>query len=432
VNFSDSLVTLYQGNSMEILKTLPSESVDMVMTSPPYYGLRAYKAVPVIWDNRNLCEHQWGEYLEQVHGGNKPGPNSNVGVLKKIDEWHNQSINASCRLCNAWRGQLGSEPTPDLYIKHLCDSFDEVKRVLKKTGTVYVNLDDSFASGGGKAVEQSYKRQSAINSGAYPDNSVTAQFRSTLGKSLLGIPERFVLEMMNRGWIRRNTIIWHKDSVMPESVKDRFTIDFEYLFMFSQQQKYYFERQFEPQKQESKERLMRNHFTNSDPGYLNDNPQRLHLGRNKRTTWTINPQGFKGAHYATYPEELCRTPIEASCPEFICTKCGKPRAKLYKKGALICSGGSTTGVLANADDSELRRHDADDKKYAYEQEFLGYSDCGCGASFEPGVVLDPFSGTSTTGVMAKKLGRRYIGIEISEQYNKMAIERVQNTTARLL
>ncbi|MFA4917009.1 MAG: site-specific DNA-methyltransferase [Syntrophales bacterium] len=369
--YSDPLVTLYQGDSLEVLKGLPAESVDMVMTSPPYYGLRSYKAEPVIWDNHNGCQHEWGDGKE--HLLNMKSGNPEFSRPWREGATATVSSGNFCLLCSAWRGQLGSEPTPDLFIKHLCDIFDEVKRVLKKTGTIYVNIDDSHSGSWGNMSH-------TFNDKEYPEGRPPQSFNQGVpAKSLIGIPERFVLEMLNRGWIRRNTIIWKKDSVMPESVKDRFTIDFEYVYMFSKSKHYFFEQQFEPATtppdfvfRTDKARITGttqetgNYFKKG--GYKEYEAEHGHYyngQRNRRTTWTINPQGFKGAHYATYPEELCRTPIEASCPE-------------------------------------------------------------------DGIVLDPFSGVATTAVMAKKLGRRAIGIEISEKYHQMAIKRIQNTTARMV
>jgi len=211
----------------------------MVMTSPPYYGLRKYDGEPQIWDNHNECEHQWGAEIIRRDRGIGKGQTAKVGnQLREISGVETQQ-GQFCSLCSAWRGQLGLEPTPKLYIKHLCDIFDQVKTVMKKAGTLFVNLDDSFA-GSGKGIGSDHGKA------VFTDTDIIKGHYDIPPKSLIAIPERFVIEMMNRGWIRRNTIIWKKPSCMPESVKDRFTVDFEYLYMFSLQGKYYFEQQFEP------------------------------------------------------------------------------------------------------------------------------------------------------------------------------------------
>ena len=454
--YQDEQATLYQGNSLEVLKTLPAESVDMVMTSPPYYGLRSYKASPVIWGGQDGCQHEWGdtkEHLLNMKSGNPEFERPwREGATATVTNGN------FCTLCNAWRGQLGSEPTPDLFISHLCDIFDEVKRVLKPTGSIYVNLDDSHA-GSGKASGQSIDQVSAKQATNFASAGLPAKVQGIPAKSLIGIPARFQLEMINRDWICRNVIIWHKESVMPESVKDRFTIDFEYVFMFSKQQHYFFERQFEPIADSSVGRgpvdfggqKGRDYIpADSDPNFRNGSEQwgrtydytkSSSLGRNKRTLWTINPQGFKGEHYATYPEELCRTPIEASCPEFICTKCGQARVKVYEKGFTDHDGTINSKpdpgdkLNGSAGRLALLRQASRENGGEYENDTkqIGLSSCTCeNPTYDPGVCLDPFSGTATTGVMAKKLGRHYIGIEVSEKYNQMAIKRLQATTNRLL
>lgn len=294
---------IVQGDCLELMRELPDGSVDCVITSPPYWGLRDY------------------------------------GV----------------------NGQLGLESTHKEYITKLCNIFDEVKRVLKKPGTCWVNIGDTYASGGGKGVEQSMKRRLATTTGAYPDNSPNSKLRNTMGKCLVGIPERFRLEMTdNRGWTLRNTIIWHKPSCMPSSVSDRFTVDFEYLYFFVKQRKYYFEQQKEPTV--SKDNIVRNR----DITKLNNTPGRSKMNglkenkydfKNKRCVWKIPTRPFPEAHFAVYPPALIETPIKAGCP----------------KG---------------------------------------------------GIVLDPFMGAGTTALVALKLNCQFIGFELNQEYVDMANKRI--------
>jgi DNA modification methylase len=300
---------IYNGNALDVLKTFPDESVDMVITSPPYWALRDYGA----------------------------------------------------------EGQLGLESTFQEYINKLCDIFDEVKRVLKKSGSCWVNLGDAY-SGSGKGV-------GGIKS-----------------KSLLQIPSRFAIEMCNRGWILRNEIIWHKPNAMPSSVNDRFTVDYEKLFFFVKSKKYYFEQQKEQMKtnqvcgnstrhhsrkvslnitkQGSKgvlgqensglrkqDQIGRADYTGFNKRYLPPKD----LMRNKRSVWSINTKPFKEKHFATYPEELIITPIKACCPE-------------------------------------------------------------------NGIVLDPFMGSGTTAVVARGLGLKYVGIELNPDYIKIADKRLAQIT----
>jgi len=139
------------------------------------------------------------------------------------------------------------EKTFEEYIDHLIQIFSEVKRVLKDTGTCWVNIGDSYASSGGASRHFGYSDPKYPNGRSGTFAEPTAYPQSVLPKSLCGIPERFAIAMTDKlQFIRRNTIIWHKKNSMPSSVKDRFTVDFEYLYFFSKQGKYYFEQQFEP------------------------------------------------------------------------------------------------------------------------------------------------------------------------------------------
>lgn len=287
---------------------------------------------------------------------------------------------------DGWKGQLGLEPTFELYIKHLCNIFDEVKRVLRKDGTCWVVIGDTYTSDGKK--EMSSKIGSGIqgHQRAMNENyknatsSRGARYYKNVGlptKSLCMVPFRFAIEMVNRGWILRNTIVWFKRNCMPASVTDRFTVDFEYVFFFVKNQKYWFEQQFEPHLTQEKrpDGIIRNREYgydsklnalnkknyslhqkrggNKNPDYLN--PQ----GRNKRCVWDITTRPFKGAHFAVFPEALVDPMIKAGCPQ-------------------------------------------------------------------DGLVLDPFMGSGTVGLVAKKLGRKYIGVEINPKYVEMTRKRIEN------
>jgi len=180
------MIKIYNMDVMKALKQMPDESVDMQITSPPYYALRNYDI----------------------------------------------------------EGQIGLEPTFDEYIKKLCDIFDEVKRVLKEDGTCWVNLGDGYSGSMGKKSgwtdnKMGFTKDEGIEKGvAFEKLKIKHQLPQ---KCLIGIPERFMIEMLNRGWILRNKIIWYKRNCMPTSVKDRFKCSWEYLFFFSKSKKYYFD-----------------------------------------------------------------------------------------------------------------------------------------------------------------------------------------------
>ena len=300
------------GDCLKVLKTLPDESINCVMTSPPYWALRDY------------------------------------GV----------------------KGQLGLEPTFQEYINKLCDIFDEIKRVLKKDGTCWVNIGDTYMGnssysekgrqgyGNDKIGMMNKKLVKATDGEKYgTDETRLKCFGSNelKNKCLCQIPSRFAIEMTNRGWILRNEIIWHKPNCMPSSVKDRFTVDFEKLFFFTKSKKYYFEQQKEVANYDGRKK----NILEPTRKYGNRNYHKNRVAvKNKRAVWSINTKPFSETHFAVYPKKLCVVPVRAGCPE-------------------------------------------------------------------KGIVLDPFFGAGTTGLVAQELNRNWIGIELNKEYIKIAENRLK-------
>ena len=235
---------IIQGDALSELTKLESESVDCCITSPPYWALRDYKNANQIWDGKLDCDHDWVQEVTNQWAHTSPGSNNTLNKTIKFEvDYHNRvTYSDFCSKCNAWRGQHGLEPTIDLYINHLVSIFDQVKRVLKKTGSCWVVIGDTYSNwlshyeryGGG------YKNNSERTKQQYiPQDGVGR-------KSLCMIPERFAIQMIDHGWILRNKIIWYKPNCMPSSAKDRFTVDWEYVYFFTKSQKYFFETQYEP------------------------------------------------------------------------------------------------------------------------------------------------------------------------------------------
>jgi site-specific DNA-methyltransferase (adenine-specific) len=355
------------GDCLEELKKLPNESVNCCMTSPPYWALRDY------------------------------------GIS----------------------GQLGLEPTFQEYINKLCGIFDEVKRVLRKDGTCWVNLGDTYS---GSGVGQKDTGKAVYNKDDFRKESTKTNLPD---KSLCNIPSRFSIEMQNRGWILRNVIIWHKPNCMPSSVKDRFTIDFEYLFFFVKSKKYWFETQYENcaevtlkdkrfgkglYKVKSGKQVGKNKVEYALKGYYCNS-----FNRNKRAVWRITTKPFKESHFATYPEELCETPIKAGCPEFVCNKCGK--IKEIKEIKEIIHNRINNRKDAKVRPDNFERIPPDWKPREVKE--LKTISCDCNAGFSGGIVLDPFFGTGTTGLVALKQNRKFIGIELNPGYIKIAEKRLK-------
>ena len=469
------------GNSVSVLKKLPSDFVDCVITSPPYWALRDYGSeVETIWDAKEGCEHEFGikERKNPMDRGGK-GQHDSGGIVGKMGDKVQTVVKSGfCSKCGAWKGQLGLEPSFDLYIKHLCDIFDEVKRVLRKDGTCWVNIGDTYGGSGnrkGHTLETSNLNRLTIGYGATEGNQ---QATKGMEKSLCLNPFRFAIEMVNRGWLLRNTIIWHKPNCMPSSVKDRFTVDFEYVFFFVKNKKYWFETQYENslykteipiEKSDRRQSLInklyqikkdirdekiaysgkskafsqynnalanakayrtgleilqeQEHLTKEELSFLRDYTQNHFSrpqGRNKRCVWTITTKPFKEAHFAVFPETLVEPMIKAGCPEFVCKKCGKARKKIFN---------TTTTYLPYkhpAGKQPGKIFSVNAPRWESKTNFIGYTKCGCNAGFDGGIVLDPFCGSGTTLLMAKKLGRNYIGIDANADYVKMGEKRINN------
>ena len=292
----ESKVNIYCGDSKDILKQFPDNSVDCCITSPPYYGLRDY------------------------------------GV----------------------KGQLGLEKTPEEYVIKLVDCFKEVKRVLKNEGTLWLNLGDSYA-GRQVAGDKKFGNEEFNKNRPSRERTLTPERKRVSWlepKNLIGIPWKVAFALQTDGWILRQDIIWNKTNPMPESVRDRCTKSHEYIFLLSKSPKYYFDykKMQEPTKDiNTKPRKFRKsgiaECLRNDTG----NEYIPRLMRNKRSVWTVSTKPFKGSHFATFPEDLIKPCVLAGCPE-------------------------------------------------------------------AGVVLDPFAGAGTSGVVALKNNRKFVGIELNQKY----------------
>ena len=318
------------GNNIDTLKTLQDNSVDCCITSPPYYQLRDY------------------------------------GVFD---------------------GQIGLEPTPEEYIEKLVTVFKEVKRVLKSTGTLWVNIGDSYNGSGknnGNTKSFTYKQSSNTAS-----HAVTAlKIKSMPPKSLIGIPWRFAFAMMNDGWILRQDIIWSKPSVMPESVKDRFCKSHEYIFLFSKKPQYYFNHQ---------------HALEPATGYDGRKDETVTRGEFDSEVW---------GH--TVGEKRERWPQRGYI-----TKEGRTGLTEQHHGSNI----PTNPLRTKRDVWVVASEPSELNHYAMfpQRLILPCILCGCP---ENGVVLDPFMGSGTTAVVAVKNLRRYIGCEINPEYIQIAERRI--------
>ena len=295
---------IYQGNVFDKLQEIDTESVQCVVTSPPYWGLRNYQ----------------------------------------MDD------------------QIGLEDTPEEFIENMVEVFREIKRVLKNDGTVWLNLGDSYNSqtGSGFNTNKNEGQNHRIKELQKTQGSLVKKI-SLKPKNLVGIPWRVALALQADGWYLRQDIIWHKPNPMPESVTDRCTKSHDYIFLLSKSAKYFYDadairepaqdwgtRDRSQLRSGTQDELLK-HRGLKDANFAE-------IGKNRRSVWTINTQSYKEAHFAAFPPKL---------PE-LCIKAG---------------------------------------------------------SSEGDVVLDPFFGSGTTGWVAQRLKRKWIGIELNPEYIKIAEKR---------
>jgi site-specific DNA-methyltransferase (adenine-specific) len=311
-------------DALDALRMLPAESFDCVVTSPPYHLLRRY-------------------------GGGQE--------------------------------EVGTETHVDAYVDRLIQVCDELARVLAPTGSLFLNLGDSFSRG---------PRYGAPT------------------KSLLLAPERLLLRLVERGWRLRSKVVWAKPNPMPNSVADRFSATWEPLYLLVRSERYYFDlgavrvphktvRKPRPLKLDAKYGGARPAWAGPLAG-ANDGLERTRaegrpghpLGKNPGDVWTIPTAGYRGAHFAVFPEALVHRPLMAGCPERVCTSCGTPWQRERRRDHL---GSIQPG-------------------------------CSCGAPWRVGRILDPFMGSGTVGVAAERHGRDWLGIELNPAFAAMAEARI--------
>lgn len=314
---------IIKANSLQI--PLKDKSVQAIITSPPYWGLRKYDIMDTIFDITMDCSHNWTEYSRSNNSGNPTKNtigNNNKKGLSKIKGY----LAHQCSKCGAWRGQLGLEPTIELYLTHLMQIMNECWRVLKDDGVCFVNLGDTYAgSYMGQDGKHMYLKNNLKQKGRCPQSKI----KEIKNKSLCCISERFVLACLDAGWILRNKIIWHKTNAMPSSVKDRFSVQWEQIYMLTKQGKYYFDLDSVREKQKSnykpfnlrvrdagKKHMESSQYRATDTEIIkyknNPNRQSAHRnyqgpnpkGKNPGDVWKISTAAYPNAHYSIFPPKL--------------------------------------------------------------------------------------------------------------------------------
>ncbi len=241
------------------------------------------------------------------------------------------------------------------------------------------------------------------------------------------------------GWYLRADIVWSKPNPMPESVTDRPTKSHEYVFLLTRSPRYYFDAYAvrEPHSPDGRAVSTRtvgngSHANYQEFGHDEGRERWPNGGRNIRSVWEIPTQPFSEAHFATYPQALVERCVKAGCPEWVCGTCGKPRERIVERGELVPTDDRNRKTFVqpkyreggDVDDAGSSLASGGFKSgHRYEVETTGWSDCGHN-NYQPGVVLDPFLGSGTTALVARRLGRRSVGIELNPEYADMAAGRL--------
>jgi len=431
------MILLTNANAKHI--PLADDSVNCVVTSPPYYGLRDYGTAEWVGGDHE-CDHINGTLQSDkstLHPGTAHNDKRNFDGMPYHD---------ACGKCGAIRvdKQIGLEQSPDEYVEAMCQVFDEIWRVLRDDGTVWLNLGDSYAGGGGASGHTAETTNCGRRTSTYGAIATGGKTYGLKPKDLIGIPWRVAFALQARDWYLRQDIIWHKPNPMPESVKDRCTKAHEYIFLLTKNARYWYDYEAikEPQQETSRERLLRGWNGNGDRGYP-DGPQN-HLrnymgsfdsidetpsGRNKRSVWTVTTKPYPGSHYAVFPPDLIEPCVLAGCPETVCAKCGAPYERVVERKDRPYVAPSELDRYGTGDAGVHRNIGGQYTKWLAENPDIdkGFQPtCTCDAGTKAGVVLDPFVGSGTTCMVARKHRRNAIGLDLNFEYlNINARERLQ-------
>ena len=221
---------------------IPDKSVQLIVTSPPYWSMRKYTIPDIILDGDKNCKHEWGDRVTKHVGGKSTS--ATVGNNKSdYEAFMTKSDNGQfCSCCSAWRGQHGLESSFKYYVDHVRLWAKEAWRVLKDDGIFFLNLGDNYCSSGGATRHWGYldpkyakgRKVDYVEPSALPQENVRP-------KSKMLIPHRVAVALMEDGWILRNDLVWYRPNALPESVTDRYSKKSEYIFMFVKQPKYFFD-----------------------------------------------------------------------------------------------------------------------------------------------------------------------------------------------
>lgn len=364
--------TAYNEHCLKTLRRMPDNFLDCIVTSPPYWGLRDY----------------------------------------------------------GHADQLGLEETPEQYVANMVEVFRECRRVLKETGTLWLNLGDSYANAG---------NGNNTNVGGFTGERIRAGKKGIMDsrprqipgnlkpKDLVGIPWRVAFALQADGWYLRSDIIWHKPNPMPESVTDRPTKSHEYIFLLTKSARYYYDAEAVKEKAVKGDANAgaRNYNGYSGRERLKQSESKRESGRNRRTVWTIPTKPYSGAHFAVFPPDLIKPCVLAGSPEKVCECCGKPWERVVERTKYEPPIGERF-VDESRGDKKRKLNGSDYNKSVKKTGEYWQQTCTCPDSkgTAKGLVYDPFGGSGTTAEVAATYGRNWILSELNPNYIPLINERM--------
>lgn len=429
------VLTIIQGDALSSLRTIPDESVQCCVTSPPYWSLRDYGIEPLVWDESVECEHDWSE----TPGPSMSGGQGEASAKNRTNKgaYFTSSASGFCH-CGAWRGCLGLEPTPELYVQHIVQIFRELKRVLRRDGSLWLNLGDSYSGSGrglngdgshsAKPGEKQYTNKGALDSGGVGAKVDMHDRRVEAGaigrywvapppglkqKDLVGIPWMVAFALRADGWYLRSDIIWSKPNPMPESVTDRPTRSHEYLFLLTKSRVYYY-----------------------DAEAIKEQIAASSVQRINQPNFDNQTGGEKDYGNGTNPNRSARKALENFAK-------GKGNAKTFRGGGAYTQGrafDNSIPVERESHGNEPNESGLRNARSVWTIATAPFPDahfatfpkdlvvpCVLAGSKAGDVVLDPFGGSGTVGKVAIELGRKAILIEPNPEYVKMIEKRTKTT-----
>jgi len=442
-----------QGDALAVLKTLPDGCVQTCVTSPPYWGLRDYGTAT--WDGGDpACDHGVRRWE-----GEKQTQGAQSGHASKADRLDRGECACGARRIDS---QIGLEGTPEEYVSKLVEVFREVRRVLRDDGTLWLNLGDSYVNNPASAVNRNGmsgslnngKSEFACRTGTRGSQQRKGMPCGLKPKDLVGIPWRVAFALQADGWYLRQDIIWSKPNPMPESVTDRCTKAHEYIFLLTKSARYYYDAEAvrepvkehaakslqsapgEPTARDKERREMAKKIWGEDGNQMSRSQNQIFRGyaevkgANRRSVWTVTTQPYPGAHFATFPPALVEPCIKAGTSERgCCSACGMPWERVVEKPEMPKVEASGIDRFGTGDAGVHRKvgQAYQDWRAANPDRTVGWRpSCDCNAAPVPCTVLDPFAGAGTTLLVATRLQRSAIGIELNPAYVKMARRRIED------